>query len=58
MILFGLVQECMGLMRIYGPNEDSQRGALWEELSRMHSRWNVPWCVIGGFLPSDTQVRD
>ena len=27
--------------RVYGPNKDSQRGALWEELSRMHSRWNT-----------------
>ena len=26
---------------VYGPNEDNQRGALWEELSRMHSRWNT-----------------
>ena len=27
--------------RVYGPNKDSQRGVLWEELSRMHSRWNA-----------------
>ena len=40
------VWACSG---VYGPNEDSQRGALWEELSRMHSRWNVSWCVIGDF---------
>ena len=40
------VWACSG---VYGPNEDSQWGALWEELSRMHSRWNVPWCVIRDF---------
>ena len=34
---------------MYGPNEDSQQGALWEELSRMHSRWNTAWCVFGDF---------
>ena len=40
------VWACSG---VYGPNEDSQRGALWEELSRMHSRWNTAWCVFGDF---------
>ena len=34
---------------MYGPNDDSQQGALWEELIRMHSRWNTAWCVIGDF---------
>ena len=34
---------------MYGPNEDNQRSALWEELSRMHSRWNMAWCVFGDF---------
>ena len=43
MILYGLVQECIR------PNDNSQRGALWEELSRMHSRWNTAWCVFGDF---------
>ena len=40
------VWACLG---VYGPNEDSQRGALWEELSRMHSRWNTAWCVFEDF---------
>ena len=40
------VWACLG---VYGPNEDSQRGALREELSRMHSRWNTTWCVFGDF---------
>ena len=34
---------------MYGPNEDNLQGALWEELSRMHSRWNTAWCVFGDF---------
>ena len=40
------VWACSG---VYEPNEDSQQGALWEELSRMHSRWNTTWCVFGDF---------
>ena len=35
--------------RVYGPNDDSQLGALWEELTRMHSRWNTTWCVFRDF---------
>ena len=23
--------------------------ALWEELARLHSRWNMTWCLIGDF---------
>ena len=35
--------------RVYGPNDDGHWGALWEELTMMHSRWNIAWCVIGDF---------
>ena len=49
-LLKGVVDDfvwaCLGL---YGPNVDSQRGALWEELTRIHSRWNTAWCVFGDF---------
>ena len=34
---------------VYGPNDDNQQGALWEELARVHSRWNTAWCLIGNF---------
>ena len=40
------VWACAG---VYRPNEDNMRGALLEELSRMHSRWNTAWCVFGDF---------
>ena len=40
------VWACSG---VYEPNEDNLRGALWEELSSMHSRWNAAWCVLGDF---------
>ena len=43
---------------VYGPNDDSQRGALWEELARVHSRWNVAWCLIGDFNIIRYMVRD
>ena len=36
-------------LRVYGPNDDSQWGALWEELTRIHFRWNTAWCVFGDF---------
>ena len=34
---------------VYGPNVDRERRLLWEELSGLHSWWNVPWCVLGDF---------
>ena len=40
------VWACTG---VYGLNDDNQRGALWEELARLHSRWNTAWCLIGDF---------
>ena len=40
------VWTCTG---VYGPNDDNQQGALWEELARVHSRWNTAWCLIGNF---------
>ena len=49
-LLKGVVDDfvwaCSG---VYGPNGDNQRGAVWEELTRMHSRWNTAWCVFGDF---------
>ena len=41
-LLKGIVDDFVwACSRVYGPNDDSQWGALWEELSRMHSRWNT-----------------
>ena len=40
------VMACLG---VFGPNDDGQWGVLWEELSRMQSRWNTTWCVFGDF---------
>ena len=34
---------------VYGPNVDRERRLLWEELSGLHSWWNVPWCVSRDF---------
>ena len=28
---------------------DRERRLLWEEMSSLHSWWNVPWCVLGDF---------
>ena len=34
---------------VYGPNFDRDRRLFWEELVEIHSWWNVPWCIGGGF---------
>ena len=34
---------------VYGPNVDRERRLLWEEMSGLHSWWNLPWCVLGDF---------
>ncbi|KAG6657151.1 hypothetical protein CIPAW_04G070100 [Carya illinoinensis] len=34
---------------IYGPNIDSSRRMLWEELAGIHRWWNLPWCISGDF---------
>ena len=49
-LLKGVVDDFVwACSRVYGPNDDSQLGALWEELTRMHSRWNRTWCVFRDF---------
>ena len=35
---------------VYGPNVDRERRLLWEEMSGLHSWWNVPCCVLGDFI--------
>uniref|UniRef100_A0A2N9HEY0 Reverse transcriptase domain-containing protein n=1 Tax=Fagus sylvatica TaxID=28930 RepID=A0A2N9HEY0_FAGSY len=34
---------------VYGPNLDSERQGLWDELAGVKSWWDVPWCVGGDF---------
>ncbi|KAK1288910.1 hypothetical protein QJS10_CPB19g00866 [Acorus calamus] len=34
---------------IYGPQEDGERLLLWEELSAIKARWNVPTALMGDF---------
>ncbi|KAK1277944.1 hypothetical protein QJS04_geneDACA014426 [Acorus gramineus] len=34
---------------VYGPNTNSEREALWEDLSEVSVRWNLPWCLMGDF---------
>jgi hypothetical protein len=33
----------------YGPNIDSCRRSLWEELAGLLSWWDLPWCIGGDF---------
>ena len=34
---------------VYGPNVESNRGLMWDELVGIRSWWNVPWCLGGDF---------
>ncbi|KAK1327233.1 hypothetical protein QJS10_CPA01g01088 [Acorus calamus] len=34
---------------VYGPNEDAERGTLWEELSAIRAHWNAPVAIMGDF---------
>jgi hypothetical protein len=34
---------------VYGPNLDSERGLLWEELAGLVSWWDAPCCIGGDF---------
>jgi hypothetical protein len=34
---------------VNGPNIDSRRRSLWEELAELFSWWDLPWCIRGDF---------
>jgi len=34
---------------VYGPNFDSFRSSLWDELAGLSSWWELPWCIGGDF---------
>ncbi|KAL4644003.1 hypothetical protein ACB092_02G132300 [Castanea dentata] len=34
---------------VYGPNLNKKRRNMWEELSRLISWWDLPWCLGGDF---------
>ncbi|XP_059451141.1 uncharacterized protein LOC132181936 [Corylus avellana] len=34
---------------VYGPNEEVERRALWDELAGLMRIWEVPWCLGGDF---------
>jgi len=34
---------------VYGPNLDSLRSSLWDELAGLSSWWELPWCIGGDF---------
>ena len=38
-----------GLIRVYGPNDDRARGALFEELRSFIFNWDILWCLGGDF---------
>ena len=34
---------------VYGPNLNKRRRLMWEELTRLISWWDLPWCLGGDF---------
>ena len=34
---------------IFGPNLNKKSKLMWEELARLNSGWNFPWCLGGNF---------
>ncbi len=34
---------------VYGPNVNSDRGLMWDELAGIRSWWDVQWCLGGDF---------
>uniref|UniRef100_A0A2N9FU80 Reverse transcriptase domain-containing protein n=1 Tax=Fagus sylvatica TaxID=28930 RepID=A0A2N9FU80_FAGSY len=41
-------QVCM-FTGVYGPNINSDRRLMWDELAGIRSWWDVPWCLGGDF---------
>lgn len=48
-----------GFVGVYGPNVNSRRSLLWDEMVCLHSLWDIPWCLGGDFniiwFPSDRE---
>ena len=34
---------------VYGPNENIERGHMWDELVGIQQNWRLPWCYFGDF---------
>ena len=43
----GFIWACSG---VYGPNENIERGYMWDELVGIQQNWRLPWCCFGDFL--------
>ncbi|KAG2667198.1 hypothetical protein I3760_15G101200 [Carya illinoinensis] len=49
-VSFKMVEDILwAFAGIYGPNIDNIRKLMWEELSGLHSWWDLPWCIGGDF---------
>ena len=42
----GFIWACSG---VYGSNENTVRGHMWDELVGIQQYWRLPWCCIGDF---------
>ena len=35
--------------RVYDPNENNERGHMWDEFIGIQQHWRVSWCCFGDF---------
>ena len=42
----GFIWACSG---VYGPNENNERGHMWDELVGIQQYWRIPWCCFEEF---------
>ena len=42
----GFIWACLG---VYGPNENNERGHIWDELVGIQQYWRIPRCCLGDF---------
>lgn len=45
-VVDGFIWACS---EVYGPNDNSRRRQMWDELTSIWRYWNVPWCCMGHF---------
>jgi hypothetical protein len=43
---------------VYGPNIDTFRSSLWEELVGLIYWWELPWCIGGDFNVTRFPMKD
>ncbi|GKD88200.1 RNA-directed DNA polymerase, eukaryota, partial [Tanacetum coccineum] len=43
------VEKMVGLVNVYGPQNENERAALWDRISRVLAPSDTCWCIFGDF---------